>query len=1151
MFKAKLFIAVLFICFQYTLQYSDELDNHYEISCAEVGSVPCTSGGCFQQSQFCDGFVNCEDGTDEQFCVTHKADPLICNATHQFLCANGLSCIPNFWICNNRTDCDDGSDEANCTDTLPIDKNATCKGFLCDHDKCISDLWVCDGIYDCKDKSDEFRQDLCRSAKSAHMGLVDTFCYKVPISGVEHAYKCLDWRYCVTASRMCDGILDCRDESDEGNFCYRWNTMCDHFKCYGNNTKCVPDREGPICVCDPDTDISLYNYETHKCEDVNECIKDIPQCSHKCTNLPRNFRCECEPGYTMDHLRYLCFAPAPEGMLFFSTPNDIRYLTIMTKKMVTVASGIKKAHGVTFDGTNVYWVETAKGHQAIFKARLDNIKDTKQILAGLGLEEPDSIAIDYLGDNIYFSDSERGTISACKFDGSSCTTIKAKTNRPSYVTLDVKNGLMYWADYMGRGVILTARMDGSHTEVLVDKLESFATGLALDVPNDRLYYVDKTIRVVILSLRRGYTLLDEPYHHPYSISVFENTIYWNDWTTNTIQMTDKVHGTAEMRHHLLKLNTSITGMHMYHPILMNATINPCKDNICSHFCLVTSNTTHVCGCPDGMELRDNSCARIGDYRAKYLVVAEGRLFTRIQYDELGNPESHATSFNIGRVQAMTHDRVRDVLYIYDVKFRSIQYISMNDFLSGITKPLVQEGLVNVVDLDFDFATDNLYILDAGRRVVEVYSSKSRKRAEVYKFGNEETPISFCLMPDYGRMMVAVVETDQHNNIHIDSIGLDGHERRHVISNNLKGPHIRLRYVQQMDNVFIADESNGVIDYIHPDGKGKENYRELATTVYSLAITENLVFWTDRRTPRLFWADIHDTTQKIRRMDLSLFPNNTQLLIEASLLPPSDSDPLWNHPCISSTNCIDICVQVSHEDQYSPLVPFKYRCLCAPGYALQGGTCVKVVHCREDQVTCHRSNKCIPKEKICNGVNDCPLGEDEEGCTPVNVDDICTPDEYFCGGVCLNRKRTSMCNGKPISKPEVKSICSTSEYQCANSSICISRSQLCDKKTDCPSGDDELFYKCDTLSCYDSEFMCASGSCISKTFVCDGEEDCSDGSDESNCGNVKCGPGFFQCRSRDCIESKRRCDGKQDCLDFSDEGDCEDPIFVETTVSSFL
>lgn len=53
---------------------------------------------------------------------------------------------------------------------------------------------------------------------------------------------------------------------------------------------------------------------------------------------------------------------------------------------------------------------------------------------------------------------------------------------------------------------------------------------------------------------------------------------------------------------------------------------------------------------------------VGNYRPKYLVVAGKELFTKIQYDALGNPETHATHFDIGRVQAMAYDQFRGKIF---------------------------------------------------------------------------------------------------------------------------------------------------------------------------------------------------------------------------------------------------------------------------------------------------------------------------------------------------------------------------------------------------------------------------------------------------------------------------------------------------------
>lgn len=63
---------------------------------------------------------------------------------------------------------------------------------------------------------------------------------------------------------------------------------------------------------------------------------------------------------------------------------------------------------------------------------------------------------------------------------------------------------MFWADWHGKPVIMRAKMDGSAASTLVDDLQGFPTGLALDIPNERLYYVDRHIWVVRLDGKGRY-----------------------------------------------------------------------------------------------------------------------------------------------------------------------------------------------------------------------------------------------------------------------------------------------------------------------------------------------------------------------------------------------------------------------------------------------------------------------------------------------------------------------------------------------------------------------------------------------------------------------------------------------------------------------
>ncbi|KOB52385.1 Vitellogenin receptor, partial [Operophtera brumata] len=274
-------------------------------------------------------------------------------------------------------------------------------------------------------------------------------------------------------------------------------------------------RYGPTCLCLASS-TRTYNYLTHHCDDVDECRLARPQCSHRCVNGDGHYRCECDEGYKKDDTR-----------------NEIKFLKVKSKQLVTVATGIK------------------------------------QVLVGLGLEDPGDISIDWLGGNFYFSDAKRRSISACRLDGAVCTDVPTHAKHPKKMywadwfthavimsanmdgsnaevlvdnldtfasvyfmywadwfshavimsdNMDGSNAevlvdnldtfasvyFMYWADWFSHAVIMSANMDGSNAEVLVDNLDTFASGLSVDVPNERLYYVDKTVKVVMIKEKAVY-----------------------------------------------------------------------------------------------------------------------------------------------------------------------------------------------------------------------------------------------------------------------------------------------------------------------------------------------------------------------------------------------------------------------------------------------------------------------------------------------------------------------------------------------------------------------------------------------------------------------------------------------------------------------
>lgn len=245
---------------------------------------------------------------------------------------------------------------------------------------------------------------------------------------------------------------------------------------------------------------------------------------------------------------------------------------------------------------------------------------------------------------------------------------------------------------------------------------------------------------------------------------------------------------------------------------------------------------------------------------------------------------------------------------------------------------------------------------------------------------------------------------------------------------------------------------------------------------------------------------------------------------------------------------------------------QYKCKNPSASLCDNSTVINKVH-----NTLKTTARCLDRSQLCDGIKDCPLGDDESNCSNItcplgrfqcqshtNVSS-CIPESWRCDGRrdCADGSDESNCDRCDKKDGNCPRFCKDNFYECPRDRLCISKKFICDGTNDCSDGSDEINCKCNK----DTHFCCDSNGDFSrvleKSFVCDGVKHCVDGSDEVNCSliakdgfsnvTVECSAKEFRCHDKQqCIPKENYCNEEVDCRDGSDEAFCKDSWYRHTS-----
>uniref|UniRef100_A0A3Q2X6U1 Low density lipoprotein receptor-related protein 1Aa n=1 Tax=Haplochromis burtoni TaxID=8153 RepID=A0A3Q2X6U1_HAPBU len=1043
---------------------------------------------CIPKRWMCDGDKDCPDGADESM----KAGCYFNNtcSSNEFMCQN-RQCIPKHFVCDHDNDCSDGSDESQECEYPTCGPNE----FRCANGRClIKNSWECDGDFDCHDHSDE-------APKNPRCTGPEKKCN-------DTAYICNNGN-CVNETLLCDHKDDCGDGSDELN-CFI--NECLNSKLSGCSQLCEDLKIGFKCRCHP----GFHLKDDRKtCIDIDECTTTYP-CTQRCINTHGSFHCLCVEGFQLSPENpTICKSTSDEEpFLIFANRYYLRKLNLDGSNYTLIKQGLNNAVALDFDYRQqmIYWTDVTTQGSMIRRMHING--SNVQVLHRTSLSNPDGLAVDWVGGNLYWCDKGRDTIEVSKLNGAYRTVLVNNGLRePRALAVDVRYGYLYWSDWGDNPHIGRIGMDGSNRSVIVEDKITWPNGLTLDFINDRIYWADAREDYIAFASLDGtsrHIVLAQDIPHIFAMTLFEEYIYWTDWETKSINRAHKTLGTNKTM--LISTLHRPMDIHIYHPYRQpDVEGHPCQTNNggCSNLCLLSPGGGYKCACPTNFYLAADGKHCLSNCTASQFVCKNDKCIPFWW-------------------KCDTEDDCGD---------HSDEPADCPEFRCRPGQFQCGTGI----------CTNPAYICDGDN---DCQDNSDEANCDIHVC----LPSQFkCSHPS--RCIPGIFRCNGQDNCG------DGEDEKDCPEVTCAPNQFQCTITKRcIPRVWVCDRDNDCVD----GSDEPANCTQMTCGVDEFRCKDS-----GRCIPARWKCDGEDDCGDASDEPKEECDERTcepyQFRCKNNRCVPGRWQCDYDNDCGDNSD-EDKCVpRQCSESEFSctngRCIAGRWKCDgdhdCADG-SDENGCDVK---CDRDQFQC-KNGHCIPLRWRCDEDPDCMDGSDEESC---DTGRHCPQDEFQCNNT-LCKPLGWTCDGEDDcgdnsdENPEqcVKFQCPpTRQFRCHNDRVCLPVSKRCDGVNNCGDNSDELnCWSTSKPACQKDEFGCSNGRCISSVLRCNYFNDCEDyGSDEVNCSKkdtvlndchsnrTVCGDGdeahcvvngtdsFCSCKPGFTSSGRNRCQDKNECKEF--------------------